>query len=165
MCVPTRTEWPQHDFLDWLDATKRRLGLHRDAHLADHLGIGHTLISNWRSNKQRPSMETLNKIAAVLHEDPRRLWVLAGWTNAVDVGLLADDTATVEPPLPDEVEQLIQLLRDERLDDDDRRYFLRAVRGVCEGVLADLSRRGQAAQPRVPKQSQPSPSPDRHRVG
>lgn len=143
LCVPTRSDWPQVEFVAWLDATKARLGYEKDAHLAEHFGIGHTLISNWRSGKQRPSMATLSTVAAALKEDPRELWVLAGWYSAVDLGLVKDEQL-VDDGLPTEIRRLVEVYGDPRMDDEDRVAMLRAVRMVYQGVLADLRDRPPA---------------------
>jgi transcriptional regulator with XRE-family HTH domain len=140
LCVPTPRPWPREEFVAWLDAVKARLGLEKDAHLAEYFGIGHTLISNWRSGKQRPSMATLSTMAAALKEDPRELWVLAGWYNAVDLGLVEVDAPTGGGP-PVELRRLAEVYDDPRMDDEDRAAMLNAVRMVYLGVLADLDQR------------------------
>lgn len=137
-CVPTRGDWPQEAFAAWLDDTKKRLGLRSDYQLAEHFDIGHTLISGWRNGRQRPSIPTLSRIAAVLQEDPRRLWVLAGAASPADVGLSDAAPPVVQPALPEELQQLIATYFDERLDDRDREAILRHVRILEQTVQADL---------------------------
>jgi transcriptional regulator with XRE-family HTH domain len=138
-CVPTRPDWPQQEFLAWLDATKRRLGIVSDNQLAMHLGIGHTLISGWRNNRQRPSFETLNLIAHVLGDDPRPLWVLAGLVTPGEVGLLDDVQPTQPIELPAAVVELLDLLDDPRLDAGAREQLLGTVRVLVAGTQAGLS--------------------------
>lgn len=140
-CVPTRSDWPQDEFLAWLDAYKRRKRIRSDYQLAAHLGIGHTLISGWRNGRQKPSIETLNRVAAVTGDDPRELWVLAGAANASDVGLLGERQLQTGPDLPVEFEELIALYGSAELTDADRAAVLRHVDLLRQGILADLERR------------------------
>lgn len=137
-CVPTRPDWPQQDFLAWLDATKKAHGIKSDNQLALHWGIGHTLISGWKSNKQRPSIETLIQIASVENMDVRHLWVLAGIVSPGEVGLL-DDTQPPQPiELPAAVVELLDLLDDPRLDHAAREQLLGTVRVLVAGHRAEL---------------------------
>lgn len=124
--VPTRTDWPQATFLKWLDQLKDSLGLPSDLQLAQHLGIGHTLISGWRNGRQRPSTGTLTAIASATGEDPRHLWVLAGVATAQEVGLAG---RPAPDPLPREITDLIALYR--RSD--------KATRAVLLGQVAFLT--------------------------
>lgn len=134
--------WPEREaFLGWLDDVKRRLSLGSDNQLAQYFSIGHTLISNWRNGRQRPSMETLTQIARSVGEDPRRLWILGGIAEAADVGLDERDLILASPALPIEVEQLLGVLADARLSEQDRADVLRHVRLITVGVLADLAER------------------------
>lgn len=145
VCVGTRNDWPQAEFVAWLDGVRRQLGLPSDYQLARHLGISHTLISGWRGGRQQPSMQTLSSMAAVLEEDPRRLWVLAGHANAIDVGLLDDDATPrmPAPELPDEIVDLIQVYGDERMTDDDRSAVRGWVATLVRGIRADLNERAK----------------------
>lgn len=139
VCVATRPDWPQEEFLAWLTATKRRLQIASDNQLATHLGIGHTLISGWKNNKQRPSFETLIQIAGVLDMDARQLWVLAGLVTPGQVGLLDEDQLTRAPELPAAVVELLDLLGDPRLDDAAREQLLGTVRVLVAGTRAGLT--------------------------
>lgn len=141
-CVATRSDWPQDDFLAWLDGVKQRKGLRSDYQLAQYFSIGHTLISGWRNGRQRPSIETLNKIAAKTGDDPRELWVLAGAANASDVGLVGDERhLKVWPDLPPQFERLLATFFSDKLTNDDRKAVLRYVDLLNQGILADLQRR------------------------
>lgn len=141
VCVPTPRDWPHTEFVQWLDATKRRLGLEKDSHLAEHLGVGHTLISNWRSGKQRPSWDGLLGVARALGIDVRPLWVLAGYIGPGDVGLVDDTDEAALQAQPIEIQRLLEVYTDPRMDTADRAAILNAVRMVYQGVLADLSER------------------------
>lgn len=149
-----RSDWPQEDFLAWLDGLKAQLGLPSDYQLASHLGIPHTLISGWRSGRQRPSLETLIKIAPRVGEDPRRLWVLAGHVNAVDVGLLAEDAAPrIDLNLPDELVEAIALYRRPDLTKEDEARFKWGLRNFTQGFLAELASRQPSNHPRSGKRA------------
>lgn len=139
VCVPTRPDWPKAEFFDWFDAVKRQLGITSDNQMAMHLGIGHTVISGWRNDRQRPSFETLNLIAGVLGMDPRPLWVLAGLVTPGEVGLLGDDQAARPVTYPAEVVELLELLADPRLDAAARDQLLGTVRVLVAGTRAGLS--------------------------
>lgn len=139
VCVRTRGDWPQEDFLRWLDAVCAQLNLGSDNQLASHLGIGHTLISGWRHGRQRPSIQTLNQIAQVLGEDPRRLWVLAGIFNPLDIGLMDESAApSLQADLPSEIHDLIALFRDDSLAEVDREALRQHVAFLVAGVRAKL---------------------------
>lgn len=127
--VPTRTDWPQGAFLRWLDELKESLGLPSDLQLAQHLGIGHTLISGWRNGRQRPSQGTLTTIAAATGDDPRRLWVLAGIATPQEVGLAG---AKPPEPLPQEINDLIALYR--RSDKTTRTVLLGQVAFLVDAI-------------------------------
>lgn len=148
VCVPTPADWPHAEFVAWLDATKERFRLTADAHLAERLGIGRTLIVNWRRGVQRPSWEILVDVAHALGEDVRPLWVLAGLVSREDVGLVDETDHGALQALPREIQQLIEVYADRRMDVDDRAAILRAVRMVYQGVLADLSERERPAAAR-----------------
>lgn len=139
VCVSTRPDWPQQEFLAWFDATKQRLGISSDNQMAVYLGIGHTLISGWRNNRQRPSFETLNLIARVLEIDPRHLWVLVGLVSPGEVGLLDDDQPARPLELPPAVVELLDLLEDPRLDAAARDQLLGTVRVLVAGTRAGLA--------------------------
>jgi transcriptional regulator with XRE-family HTH domain len=142
MCVDARSDWPQHEFLKWLDAVRDQLGLPSDLQLSQHIGVGHTLISGWRNGRQRPSVKSLNIIAAKLGEDPRKLWVLAGLAHATDTGLLGDQpTAGVMYGMPEEMRDLMAVYRDPRMTDDDRAATRRAIAMIAAGVRSDLDAR------------------------
>lgn len=151
-CVPTqptrpqRPEWPLEDFFRWFDATKDRLELGSDNQAAAYLGIGHTLISGWRNNRQRPSFESLNQIGRVLEMDPRHLWVLAGLVTPGEVGLLEEDQPT-RLALPAAVVELLDLLQDPRLDDAAREQLLGTVRVLVAGTKAGLPGEPPATAP------------------
>lgn len=122
-----------------MDAVKRRRDIPSDFALAQRWGIGHTLISGWRSSRQRPSIETLTKIAVVEQMDARTLWVLAGLVSPADVGLL-DNVNPVQPvALPAELVELRDLLDDPRLDASARAQLLGTVRVLVAGTRAGLS--------------------------
>jgi transcriptional regulator with XRE-family HTH domain len=146
-CVSTREPWPQDEFLQWLEAVKRRLGLPSDYALAQHLGIGHTLISGWKNGRQRPSVETLTRMATVLDEDPRSLWVLAGQADAAGVGLTADDIAATRRTAdrPQEFDDVLTAYFDPRMTEQDRADVRRQMRLLALGILTDLGDRQQAA--------------------
>jgi len=137
--VQTRDDWPRVEFLTWLDAIKRNLGAGSDYQLAQRLGIGHTLISGWRSGRQRPSVQKLNIIAERLGEDPRRLWVLAGCADAAVIGLLDDDGPSTTYVVPNEIQRLLDLYNDRRLSQDDRDILLRHLAIVATGLEVDLT--------------------------
>jgi transcriptional regulator with XRE-family HTH domain len=138
--VAIRDDWPQQEFLAWLDAIKKGLGLRSDNQLAARLGIGHTLISGWRHGHQRPSMGACKKIADALGEDHRRLLVLAGLADAIEMGLLDDVMPVVPRTIPEEIERLIDLYNDERLSDKGRGLLLTHV-DICRmGIEASLVR-------------------------
>jgi transcriptional regulator with XRE-family HTH domain len=148
-CVPTRSDWPQDEFLAWFDAAKAGAGLKSDYQFAQYLDIGHTLISGWRNSRQRPSVETLSKIAAKLGEDPRRLWVLVGAVKAADIGLDESERLVVRPPLPQELQDLITAYLDERLDERDREAIRRHVRILTQSIHGDLeARQRETTKPR-----------------
>lgn len=146
-CVSTRDPWPQAEFLAWLDSTKRRLSLPSDYAMAKHFGIGHTLISGWRNDRQRPSIDTLTRMAAVLGEDPRSLWVLAGQADAAGVGLTDDDMAATRRTAerPQEVDDLLSAYFDPRMTEQDRADVRRQVRLMALGILTDLDQRERAS--------------------
>lgn len=158
-CVPTRKDpsWPQEEFLAWLDAVRdRKFRLPNDLQLAERLGIGHSLISNWRHGRQRPSMEILTKVARATGEDPRRLWVLAGIVDAADCGLDDDNPPVVQRQIPAELEQLADALDDPRLDKRDHADALGAVRLIDTGVRAAAAQRDKR---------QPGGGPSRRQAG
>ena len=127
--VPTQTSWPKANFLQWLDELKDSLGLPSDLQLAQHLGIGHTLISGWRNGRQRPSQGTLTTIAGRTGDDPRQLWVLAGVATAAEVGL---EGTRVPEPLPKEINDLIALYR--RSDKQTRTVLLGQVDFLVKAI-------------------------------
>lgn len=145
-CVSTRDPWPRDEFLQWLEATKRRLNLPSDYALARHFGIGHTLISGWRNDRQRPSVDTLTRMAAVLGEDPRSLWVLAGQADAAGVGLTAEDVAATRRTAerPQEFDDLLNAYFDQRMTDQDRADVRRQIKLLALGILTDLQQREHA---------------------
>jgi transcriptional regulator with XRE-family HTH domain len=157
-CVPTSKDpWPQDEFLAWLDAIRdRKLKVSNDLQLAGRLGIGHSLISNWRNGRQRPSMDTLTKVARAVGEDPRRLWVLAGVADASDVGLDNDSPPAVQRQIPVELEQLADALDDPRLDKRDHADALGAVRLIAAGMRAAAAQRDKP---------QPGSGPSPRRAG
>lgn len=142
-CVSTRSPWPRDGFLEWLDATKRRLNLPSDYAFARHIGIGHTLISGWRNDRQRPSIETLSRMAEALGEDPRTLWVLAGLADAAGVGLTDDQLAATRRTAerPQEFDDLLVAYFDERMTEQDRAQVRRQVQLLALGILTDLGQR------------------------
>lgn len=146
-CVPTRDPWPRDEFLQWFDATKRRLNLPSDNAAAKHFGIGHTLISGWRNDRQRPSIETLTRMASILEEDPRSLWVLAGQADAVGVGLTVDDLAATRraAEMPAEFSNLLNAYFDARMTERDRTDVRRQIQLLTLGILTDLQQREQPA--------------------
>ncbi len=146
--VSTRSDWPQAAFIGWLDGIKVRRQIRSDNKLAERWGIGHTLISGWRNGKQRPSIDTLNRIASAEEMDPRALWVLAGAANAIDVGLVGDDPLRGSAAMPTEFAELLETYESDELTDTDREYVRHHVRMLNIGVLADLAtRRKEREQP------------------
>lgn len=127
--VSTSSEWPQRQFLAWLDELKERLDVPSDYQLAQRLGIGHTLISGWRNGRQRPSIGTLTAIATATGDDARRLWVLAGAVPADNVGL---SQQPAPEPLPREIEDLIALYH--RSDRDTRTVLLGQVKFLVDAI-------------------------------
>ncbi len=123
--------WPKVEFLAWLDATKKQLGLRNDSAFARHVGIGHTLISGWRHDRQRPSTGTLATIATVLGLDPRSLWVLAGLVPAAEAGPALPPPLPVLPP---ELGDLVTVFYDPRLDGQGRRGLLRQVAALVRAA-------------------------------
>lgn len=145
-CVPTRDPWPRDEFLAWFDATKRRLDLSSDYAASKFFNIGHTLISGWRNDRQRPSVDTLTRMASVLGEDPRSLWVLAGQADAAGVGLTGDDMAATRRAAdrPQEFDDLMTAYFDSRMTDQDRADVRRQIKLLALGILTDLQQRERA---------------------
>jgi transcriptional regulator with XRE-family HTH domain len=156
-CVSTRDPWPRDEVLAWFDATKRRLNLTSDYAASKYFGIGHTLISGWRNDRQRPSVDTLTRMAAVLEEDPRSLWVLAGQADAAGVGLTADamEATRRAADRPQEFDDLLNAYFDPRMTDQDRTDVRRQVKLLALGILTDLEQRehGREARPTVRKRA------------
>jgi transcriptional regulator with XRE-family HTH domain len=142
-CVSTRNPWPRDEFLAWLDATKRRLNLPSDYAFARYVGIGHTLISGWRNDRQRPSVDTLTRMAEALGEDPRALWVLAGQADAANVGLTDEQLAATRRTAerPQEFDDLLSAYFDERMTEQDRADVRRQMQLLTLGILTDLGQR------------------------
>lgn len=83
--VRVRTnEWPEHTaFISHIDRRRRQAGFATWQALSYATGISHTTISNWRSGKQRPSMDKLYPLAEALGE-PDTAHSLAELAGIVD---------------------------------------------------------------------------------
>jgi len=133
-------DWPQREeFLRELDRLKERHGYRYDAALAEAAGISHTAISNWRNGKVRPSIPTLQRLAAVLDVQPSTLMAASG---------LVIDESGDEPPdqtmeIPDELAKLLRQY--ENADDERRAALLTRVAFVVEWFEATTE---AAAPPR-----------------
>lgn len=94
-------EWPQKgEFIAHLDRLKDARGIRYDAALAEMAEFHPSVISNWRSGKQRPSLTNITKLAAALDVNAHDLAARAG----VAEGFAQASTPT---QLPAEIETLI----------------------------------------------------------
>lgn len=106
--------------MQYLDELKARAGYRSDLSVATKAGISHTAIGGWRRGTQRPSMDSLRKLAEVLGADPRELWVRAGLAEPESVGL-------AEWPDPTE-DDIVQLVRRSELPDADKEAIIEEIR-------------------------------------
>lgn len=141
---PAASPWPREQFVAWMDRLKRRYGIDSDNQLAQRWGIGHTLISSWRSGTQQPSLAKLTQIAGVEEQDPRVLWVLAGRADARDVGLGHDPVSRPPAELPEQlaalVDDLVDLHQDPRISAAQQEALVRSVSIVVAGIRSEIFR-------------------------
>ncbi len=92
LSVRTPRPWNREDFFAWLEVAMRETTppIAHHGELADRAGISPSTISNWKNNKQRPTMATLNPIADALGVPRRNVWLIAG--------ILDDPEARLEAP-------------------------------------------------------------------
>jgi transcriptional regulator with XRE-family HTH domain len=146
--VPAQDTWSRQEFTEWLDSIKARQQLPSDNQLAQFFGISHSMISAWRSGRQRPSLDTLTSLAITLQIDARPLWVLAGLADAADIGLAEDaaDDLVRDAARPAEVDEFMRVYNDPRMTDEDRADMRRQLRRLARGVVLDLEDRDRPAE-------------------
>ena len=134
-CMASR--WPYEQFAEYLRALMAEAGIPDYAELSRLSGVNQTQFSNWRRGISRPSRESLAKVAPVLRVPTANLVTVAGLADDGD-----EPTEEIRRPaaLPAELVELLELWRDERLDDEQRRALLAAVAFTVGGVRAQLER-------------------------
>ncbi|MEV4767754.1 helix-turn-helix domain-containing protein [Micromonospora humida] len=127
-------DWPQHaDFIAHLDRLKEARGIRYDAALAEAAEFHPSVLSNWRSGKQRPSLTNITKLATALDVNAHDLAARAG----VAEGFAQASTPT---QLPAEVETLIDHVQ--TADPNRRAELLSRIAWVNEWFEATIQRPG-----------------------
>ncbi|WP_158560017.1 helix-turn-helix transcriptional regulator [Micromonospora sp. LHW51205] len=127
-------DWPEREaFIAHLDRLKQARGIRYDAAIAEMAEFHPSVISNWRSGKQRPSLSSIVQLADALDVDKYDLAARAG----VAEGLAR---ASVPTQLPDEIELLIDQWQ--TADPNRRVELLARVQFVTEWFEATTPRPG-----------------------
>lgn len=121
-------DWDQRaQFMAYLRDLRVRAGFRNDAALADAAGVSHTTLSSWRTGRQKPSLDGLQRIADALGVPAHTLAEQAGVVDPARFGRTAP-TGDVE-----ELSKILQEILDmEELSDEDRDYFIARARADWE---------------------------------
>lgn len=132
-CVRT-VDWPEREaFIAHLDRLKKARGFRYDAALAEAADFHPSVISNWRSGKQRPSLSSIVQLAGALDVDKYDLAARAGVAEGFA-------QASVPTQLPAELELLIDQWQ--TADPNRRAELLTRVQFVTEWFDATTPRPG-----------------------
>lgn len=85
--VRTQRPWRREKFFTYLEQEIAQADppIPHVTRLAEMAGISPSTISNWKTGKQRPTLDKLTAIARVLGKPRREVWLQAGLVDANDV--------------------------------------------------------------------------------
>lgn len=90
--VRVRTNgWDRVRFFGWLDHRIIVVGIPDMQTLADLSGVSHSALSNWRSGKYRPKLESLSALAKPLKTSEEVVWAEAGILPAAQLGVAVEE--------------------------------------------------------------------------
>lgn len=123
--VRKRGDWPFDEFSEYLTLLRNRAGITTDKQLAEAAGIYPSYMTRWRSGELKPSQESLKKVAKALGVRPGDLWVMAGLVDADDLNVAE---GILGPTLPPELQELLDLYADPRINESERETLLTSAR-------------------------------------
>lgn len=85
--VRTPRPWNKERFFDWLltEMSRANPSIPHLGRLAELAGLHPSTLSNWKTGKQRPTLDKLSAIADVLGKPRRDVWLIAGLVETEDV--------------------------------------------------------------------------------
>ena len=134
-------DWPEREaFVAHLDRLKKARNIRYDAALAEMAEFHPSVISNWRSGKQRPSLSSIVQLAEALSVDKHDLAARAGVAEGFA-------QASVPTQLPAELELLLDQWQ--TADPNRRAELLTRVQFVTEWFEATTPRPADERQRRA----------------
>jgi transcriptional regulator with XRE-family HTH domain len=133
--VRTQRPWRREEFFRYLEReiAHAQPPIPHVTRLAELAGLSPSTISNWKTGKQRPTLDKLTAIADVLDKPRSELWLQAGLVAGDDVN--AEEPAELDPRLEglDRNDEVVrEIMSREDVDEAWRIFALERRRQILE---------------------------------